>query len=695
MATKKQLSHAMYTVGLITALPKELAAVRAVLDEEHSKPGDFERHPRDKNHYVWGTIGAHNVVIASLPSGVYGLVSAATTASQFLSSIPHIRFGLMVGIGAGIPRENFDIRLGDVIVSKPEGDSPGVVQYDLGKIQNDDHFHRVGSLASPPDFLLTALGKLESEHLLQDSQIPNILLEMLQRYPALANPKNNRIPYVYQGAHNDILFSASAAHVESPGNQAGIVHLDQRADNVPRKTWDFLHSVLAWAQWLIWFLVVSPLKIVGKTTPEFVPSPGTAGMHGMMQAEICASCDSSKEIKRQPRSSTEPVIHYGVIVSGNLVVKDGVSRDKILQRIHPKCVCFEMEAAGLMRTFPCVVIRGVCDYANTHENDRWQNYAAAAAAAYAKELLLQVDPVDVLQAPSIRQIMEELTDKVSVTASNTEETKRDIQDLKKIALKEKFENWICAFEVSTVHNTAKRLRHKDTGKWLFEHNDYLSWKRTSKSSLWLYGKPGSGKTIISSTIIEDLRTSEVSMSSPVLYFYFAFNDNRRQSLDDAIRLLIYQLYFQSGVARDMLDLIATKANTSRETNTDLLCETFKTVVQGSGGAWILLDALDECQTRADLSANQGLLSWIQGLINSDINIRFLITSRPEFDIKSTLGKIANYLIDLSGASIDRDIEVYVSDSMSKHHGLRRWFSEEYEDLREEIKHNLTANADGM
>ena len=46
-----------------------------------------------------------------------------------------------------------------------------------------------------------------------------------------------------------------------------------------------------------------------------------------------------------------------------------------------------MEAAGLMDSFPCLVIRGICDYADSHKNKRWQPYAAATAAAFAKELL--------------------------------------------------------------------------------------------------------------------------------------------------------------------------------------------------------------------------------------------------------------------------------------------------------------------
>jgi nucleoside phosphorylase len=128
-------SRDLYTVGWIAALHIELAAAAAMLDEEHSTPLDFEKHSTDQNTYIWGRISGHNVVIASLPAGVYGEILATTTAMSMLHSFPQIRVGLMVGIGAGIskPEQGRDIRLGDVVVSQPDGRTGGVIQYDLRK----------------------------------------------------------------------------------------------------------------------------------------------------------------------------------------------------------------------------------------------------------------------------------------------------------------------------------------------------------------------------------------------------------------------------------------------------------------------------------------------------------------------------------------------------------------------------------
>ena len=101
------------------------------------------------------------------------------------------------------------------------------------------------------------------------------------------------------------------------------------------------------------------------------------------------SCDStSPSVLLRPRRELdpdEPVVHYGLIASADQLMKDAIARDRLTK--EHDVLCFEMEAAGLMNDFPCVVIRGICDYSDSHKNDMWQGYAAVTAASYAKELL--------------------------------------------------------------------------------------------------------------------------------------------------------------------------------------------------------------------------------------------------------------------------------------------------------------------
>ena len=117
------------------------------------------------------------------------------------------------------------------------------------------------------------------------------------------------------------------------------------------------------------------------------------------ESATCDSCDRSKLVERHVRNSTSPIIHYGVIASGNQVMKDARSRDLLGEELG--ATCFEMEAAGLMEPFPCLVIRGICDYADSHKNKGWQEYAAATAGAYAKQLLSVIPTTEVQIAPSV------------------------------------------------------------------------------------------------------------------------------------------------------------------------------------------------------------------------------------------------------------------------------------------------------
>jgi len=117
----------------------------------------------------------------------------------------------------------------------------------------------------------------------------------------------------------------------------------------------------------------------------------------------CERCDAESIEPRPARNVLTPKVHYGNIASGNQVMKHGGTRDRIAN--EESVICFEMEAAGLMDEFPCLVIRGICDYADSHKNKKWQPYAAATTAAYARILLGFIDPQGVKDTPSMQSVL--------------------------------------------------------------------------------------------------------------------------------------------------------------------------------------------------------------------------------------------------------------------------------------------------
>ncbi|KAF2496457.1 kinesin light chain, partial [Lophium mytilinum] len=319
-----QLRREDYTIGWICALPIELAAAQEMLEEEHPSLG-LALGDNDENLYALGSIGGHNVVIGCLPAGQIGTNSAAAVAVQMRATFKRIRFGLMVGIGGGVPSAEADIRLGDVVVSQPESTFGGVVQFDLG-LDTLSGFKRMGSLAFPPTKLLGAVARVRAN----ENRGRSRLAEHIAKFDNVSKFQRTK-------TGPDILFKATYDHEKGP---------------------------------------------------------------------TCDRCSAEEQESRPPREKGEEVmVHYGTIASGNLVMKNAAERDRVSAELDG-VLCFEMEAAGLMNRFPCLVIRGICDYADSHKNKKWQPYAAGTAAAWAKELLSVLMPSEVTAVPTVEEAME-------------------------------------------------------------------------------------------------------------------------------------------------------------------------------------------------------------------------------------------------------------------------------------------------
>lgn len=298
-------------MGWVSALPIELAAAKVMLDEEHYTETDGTAL------YTLGRIGDHNVVLGCLPAGQIGTNSAAVVGTLMKARYKAIRFGLMVGIGGGVPSGESDIRLGDVVVSQPHLEHGGVIQYDFGKTTKKG-FARTGVLSPPPRILLSALTSLRADNHMNTSRLSSYLVS----FDSLPDFRR-------EIAGPDVLFKSSYEHV------------------------------------------------AGAT---------------------CAGCNRKKIVKRRPRGDQHAKIHYGTIASGNQVIKDAITRDQLSSKLGG-ILCFEMEAAGLMNTFPCLVIRGICDYADSHKNKTWQPHAAATAAACAKAIINIIPEDAVVETP--------------------------------------------------------------------------------------------------------------------------------------------------------------------------------------------------------------------------------------------------------------------------------------------------------
>ena len=314
-----------YTVGWICAIATELVAAIALLDEKHDGPEHV--FPNDNNVYTLGRVGNHNVVIAALPDGEYGIAAASSVATNVLHSFPNVRVGILVGIGGGAPSRQHDIRLGDVVVSVPRNVHGGVFQYDFGKTIQDLQFRTTGFLNQPPMLLRGAVTAVRADYESNGHRLQEVVDDALQ--------KRSRLRKKYGRPHprDDRLYLSTVVHPLSSDSGCPIV---------------------------------------------------------------CGDDESSLVVRAERTEDDDnPAIHYGLIASANQLMKDAMIRDRLAS--EKDVLCFEMEAAGLMNHFPCIVIRGICDYSDSHKNKNWQGYAAMTAAAYAKDLLCHI-PTNKMEA---------------------------------------------------------------------------------------------------------------------------------------------------------------------------------------------------------------------------------------------------------------------------------------------------------
>ncbi|KAE8160965.1 hypothetical protein BDV40DRAFT_313437 [Aspergillus tamarii] len=586
--------HQDYTVAWICALPLEMAAAEAMLDETHPK---LPAKPTDDNTYILGRIYDHNIVIACLRSGVYGTTSAAALATQMQSTFQSIRFFLMVGIGGGAPSEKVDIRLGDVVVSNPTRDFGGVIQYDYGKTVSGGRFERTGVLNKPLPALLTAVSRLKAAHMSTPSKIPALLSGMRARKPMM------RDNFTYRGEEQDLLFDAEYDHCGSDAT--------------------------------------------------------------------CNNCDIRRLVARPGRPRYDPVIHYGLIASGNQVVKHGRTRDKLARELG--ILCFEMEAAGLMDDFQCLVIRGICDYSDSHKNKQWQGYAAATAAAYAKELLSVVHTTQVVDTPPAL-----LDSKLTI---------RGIEGELYVQSDETLVERISNYDHKRVHRRLSQKRLVGTTQWFLDHPDFKAWfTGKNVSSLWCSGK-------------NTALYCDFEHRSPTVYFYC---ENECPGTLDGSYILssfIRQLceflrHISPSYPEDVIiELRKFFGHKQIQPDFEDLKDVFIRLFHYVPGTIYIIDGLDALDQKHGIP----LLKFFQSLfcsVKHPQESRILLLSRDQVPGYINIATFMHGICQIStSGNVMRDIETYIETSIADKTMCRKLTDDTM--LVEEIKRTLLTESSEM
>lgn len=251
--------------------------------------------------------------------------------------------------------------------------------------------------------------------------------------------------------------------------------------------------------------------------------------------------------------------------------------------------------------------------------------------------------------------------------------------------------WLSAPDPSTNLNAALKRRHTGTGKWLLENQIYKNWKAARGSFLWLHGMPGCGKSILSSTIIEDLRQEMSQPDKIVMYFYFDFNDISKQHVDKMLRSLVVQLSCTCPHVPEPLAILYKSCNKgSVQPYTNDIVEVLQALLKQYHQVYIVLDALDECESRSEL------LDWMGRLFkqNSD-RLSLIITSRKIKDLDDFVAKESGpeNSFSIPDQSVNEDICLFVKEILHSDQRFRRWHRQP--EVLEEIEERLINQAGGM
>ncbi|KAK5690627.1 hypothetical protein LTR97_012183 [Elasticomyces elasticus] len=283
-----------------------------------------------------------------------------------------------------------------------------------------------------------------------------------------------------------------------------------------------------------------------------------------------------------------------------------------------------------------------------------------------------VDMVRAQQKSALEAIAsstETLAVKLNSLDHNSQHLVADVRQLRSQAESTNFRaivQWIAAPDVTFTHDQACRRCHVGTGQWFLESAEYLAWKSDNGCGrrLWLHGMSGCCKTVLVSTIIEDLRSfCDGQADRSLAYFYFTFSNQCKQSWDALLRALVLQLS-QGGPAVNALST-AFELSSSNQPTTTLLETALKQILTelcaDMRHVYIVIDALDECPDHPD--ARVAVYEALADLTNSFAQLHVLFTSRWYPDIEHFVQNWRATASKISPAHVDTDIDSYVAHEL--------------------------------
>jgi Asp-tRNA(Asn)/Glu-tRNA(Gln) amidotransferase C subunit len=246
--------------------------------------------------------------------------------------------------------------------------------------------------------------------------------------------------------------------------------------------------------------------------------------------------------------------------------------------------------------------------------------------------------------------------------------------------------WLDAPNPSENHAQARREHEPGTGEWLFKSRAYQDWLSGSSPLLWMHGKAGCCKTIMCSTIIEDVkRRISGQHSAAFAYFYFTFSETRKQSYSACLCSMITQL--SRGHSAHAL-LHSTWSQTKRDRpSIQLLEDVLSDLLKEADTPYLVVDALDECSEEEREQVLEGFKRITQAVPKT----RLLMTSRREIDIEDLMTSWCKTWLRITEAAVNEDIEIFIKNALATNKKLVKLRS----DTKKKIEEVFREKSEGI